>query len=68
MYCSDTSVLQRVAARTTLIVLEAMKMETHIAAARDCTIAALRVQAGDSRQPRSWESASRRCNVVERAG
>ncbi|MEM5331765.1 hypothetical protein VSR34_35175 [Paraburkholderia sp. JHI2823] len=36
-----------------------MKMETHIAAARDCTIAALRVQAGDSRQPRSWRSVAR---------
>ncbi|WP_233839357.1 pyruvate carboxylase [Paraburkholderia sp. ZP32-5] len=38
---------QRVAAGTTLIAIEAMKMETHIAADRDCEIAAIHVQSGD---------------------
>lgn len=38
---------QRVAAGTTLVALEAMKMETHITAERDCEIAALHVQMGD---------------------
>lgn len=38
---------QRVAAGTTLIALEAMKMETHITAERDCEIAAVHVQIGD---------------------
>jgi pyruvate carboxylase len=38
---------QRVAAGSTLIALEAMKMETHIVADRDCLIAAVHVQAGD---------------------
>ncbi|WP_321941810.1 pyruvate carboxylase [Paraburkholderia tropica] len=38
---------QRVTAGTTLIALEAMKMEMHIAADRDCEIAAVHVQVGD---------------------
>ncbi|WP_029971392.1 pyruvate carboxylase [Paraburkholderia graminis] len=38
---------QRVAAGTTLVGMEAMKMETHIAAERDCEIAAVHVRAGD---------------------
>jgi pyruvate carboxylase len=38
---------QRVAAGTTLVALEAMKMETHISAERDCEIAAVHVRAGD---------------------
>ncbi|NSX12797.1 pyruvate carboxylase [Cupriavidus taiwanensis] len=38
---------QRVGAGTTLLALEAMKMETHIAADRDCEIAAVHVKAGD---------------------
>ncbi len=38
---------QRVAAGTTLLVLEAMKMETHIPADRDCEIAAVHVKQGD---------------------
>jgi pyruvate carboxylase len=39
---------QRIAAGTTLVALEAMKMETHIAAERDCEIAAVHVRVGDS--------------------
>jgi pyruvate carboxylase len=38
---------QRVTAGSTLLALEAMKMETHIAADRDCVIAAVHVQTGD---------------------
>ncbi len=38
---------QRVAAGTTLLALEAMKMETHIAADRDCEIAVVHVKQGD---------------------
>jgi len=38
---------QRVAAGTTLIALEAMKMETHIAVERDCEIAAVHVKPGE---------------------
>src|SRR5262249_38623281 len=38
---------QCVAAGTTLLALEAMKMETHIAADRDCEIAAVHVKPGD---------------------
>ncbi len=38
---------QRVAAGTTLLALEAMKMETHIPADRDCEIAAVHVKQGD---------------------
>nr|WP_302057123.1 biotin/lipoyl-containing protein [Paraburkholderia sp. CNPSo 3281] len=38
---------QRVAAGSTLVALEAMKMETHIAADRDCVIAAVHGQAGN---------------------
>ncbi|WP_042879401.1 pyruvate carboxylase [Cupriavidus necator] len=38
---------QRVAAGTTLMALEAMKMETHIPADRDCEIAAVHVKQGD---------------------
>ncbi|MCP1174920.1 pyruvate carboxylase [Ralstonia sp. 21YRMH01-3] len=38
---------QRVSAGTTLIALEAMKMETHITAERSCEIAAVYVQVGD---------------------
>lgn len=38
---------QRVTAGTTLIALEAMKMETHIAAERDCEIAAVHVKPGE---------------------
>ncbi|MGO4581126.1 biotin/lipoyl-containing protein, partial [Cupriavidus sp. 2TAF22] len=38
---------QRVAAGTTLMALEAMKMETHITADRDCEIAAVHVKQGD---------------------
>jgi pyruvate carboxylase len=36
-----------VPAGTTLIALEAMKMETHIAAERDCEIAAVYVKPGE---------------------
>jgi pyruvate/2-oxoglutarate dehydrogenase complex dihydrolipoamide acyltransferase (E2) component len=39
--------VQRVSAGSTLIAMEAMKMETHIAAQRDCVIAAVYVQPGD---------------------
>ncbi|MCY1285110.1 pyruvate carboxylase [compost metagenome] len=35
------------AAGTTLLALEAMKMETHIAADRDCVIAVVHVKQGD---------------------
>jgi pyruvate carboxylase len=38
---------QRVSAGTTLVALEAMKMETHLAAERDCEIAAVHVHPGD---------------------
>jgi len=38
---------QSVSAGTTLLALEAMKMETHIAADRDCVIAAVHVKQGD---------------------
>ncbi|KHK55801.1 pyruvate carboxylase [Ralstonia sp. A12] len=38
---------QRVSAGTTLLALEAMKMETHITAERNCEIAAVHVQVGD---------------------
>ena len=38
---------QRVATGTTLVALEAMKMEIHIAAEHDCDIAAVHVQSGD---------------------
>jgi pyruvate carboxylase len=38
---------QRVATGTTLIAIEAMKMETHIAADRDCEVVAIHVQSGD---------------------
>ena len=43
----DDPPAQRVAAGTTLVALEAMKMETHIEAERDCEIAAVHIQAGD---------------------
>lgn len=39
---------QRVSAGSTLVSLEAMKMETHIAAQSDCEIEAVHVRAGDS--------------------
>lgn len=38
---------QRVTAGTTLLALEAMKMETHITAERDCEIAAVHVKVGE---------------------
>jgi len=38
---------QRVTAGTTLLALEAMKMETHIAAERDCEIVAVHVKPGE---------------------
>jgi pyruvate carboxylase len=38
---------QRVAAGSMLVAMEAMKMETNIAAERDCVIAAVHVQSGD---------------------
>jgi pyruvate carboxylase len=38
---------QRVSAGSALVSLEAMKMETHIAAERDCEIAAVHVRPGD---------------------
>ncbi|MGN5477748.1 biotin/lipoyl-containing protein [Cupriavidus basilensis] len=43
---------QKVAAGTTLLALEAMKMETHIPADRDCEIATVYVKQGDRGWPR----------------
>jgi pyruvate carboxylase len=43
---------QRVVAGSTLIALEAMKMETHISADRDCVVAAVHIQVGDRVAPK----------------